>query len=76
MLRLRDELASLVRSDALGEDEHALLDDADRQLVAQAQTFAQSIGSLQPLPRLRATEDIPAERWWWYLDVLGNIPGR
>lgn len=74
MLRLRDELADLVQNATLGEEENAFLDQADRHLVAQAQTFAESISSIQDLPRLRAAEDIHAERWWWYLDVLSNVP--
>lgn len=74
MLRLRDEVADLADRGVLSLEETKILAEADRRLAAQARTFAQSIGELQDLASLRTHENIHAARWWWYLDVLSNVP--
>ena len=68
MLRLRDEVATLAERGVLDQEEQKLLAEADRRLANQARAFAQSIGELQDLAKLRTKESIHPARWWWYLE--------
>ena len=76
MLCLRDELATLYTKGALSHDELALLDKADHNLIAQSQLFAQSIAQLEELAERRSNHNIEAARWWWYLDVIAQMPSQ
>ena len=73
MLLTRSELH---RGDRLLDSEQkARLARADRKLLQQAQTFYEAIQAIADLASWRERAgDVTPEHWWWYLDVLAQLP--
>ncbi|MXY95057.1 MAG: hypothetical protein F4047_15220 [Caldilineaceae bacterium SB0670_bin_27] len=48
---------------------------ADKSLLQRAHLFYQAVQTIAELARWRETEeDVTPEHWWWYLDVLAQLP--
>lgn len=74
MLYLRDGLHDI--ADQLTADEREALEQADRQLVERAADFLVELSRFVDLDERRRDRNIPPTRWWWYLDVLAQLPGQ
>lgn len=74
MLLTRSELAKY--EPHLTDEERQRLLSADRMLMQQADQFYQAIQSIAELASWRRDENIPASHWWWYLDVVTQMPLR
>lgn len=73
MLMTRSELHRV--EDQLTIDQQARLANADKSLLQRARLFYQAIQAIADLARWRETEtDVTPEHWWWYLDVLAQLP--
>lgn len=72
MLYNRDKLADLEMTLSLEEQER--LDEADRRLIQEASHFYAALSSFVDLAVIRRHENISPSRWWWYLDVLSELP--
>ena len=59
---------------ALTPEQKERLAEADRQLVAGAETFLRTIAPVASLAEWRVHSGASPEEWWWYLDVLVNVP--
>lgn len=72
MLLTRSEIARIEPhlSDALS----ARLLQADRLLMSQVRQFYAAIREIADLASWRRSEFAPITHWWWYLDVLANLP--
>ena len=71
-LQIRDKLFDLEATLSTNEKEALLT--ADRHLIDQADRFYEEMGRFIDFEQRRQTHQIPAERWWWYLDVLAQLP--
>jgi hypothetical protein len=71
MLQLRDRILEIESS--LSEQEKEQLSQADRRLIQQASQVILELSQFLDLAATRRTQEISAERWWWYLDVLAQI---
>lgn len=74
MLWIRDQLAVL--EPLLTAEEQEALGVADATLAAQAPRVQQELQRFVDLAAYRREQDIPPERWWWYLDVVQHVPIR
>lgn len=72
MLRVRSELARY-ESDLTAEEQMRLL-EADKVLLRQIRHFYRAIHEIADLDTWRRDENIPITHWWWYLDVLAQLP--
>ena len=72
MLRVRSELAKY--ESELSVEEKMRLLEADRALLRQVRHFYEAIHKIADLESWRRDGDIPITHWWWYLDVLAQIP--
>jgi hypothetical protein len=72
MLRVRSELANY-ESELTVEERMRLL-EADKALLRQVRHFYKAIHKIADLEAWRRDENIPITHWWWYLDVLAQIP--
>ncbi|MBI3328836.1 MAG: hypothetical protein HYZ81_19300 [Nitrospinae bacterium] len=72
MLHIRDRLAEL--EPTLTSEAQTALAEADRVLVQQAPACSQKLLRFLDLAAHRREHGIPAARWWWYLDVLSDVP--
>ena len=73
MLQRRSELAAMEQG--LSRRERRQLADADARLVAHASEFLAELARFVDLAEERRRLDVPASHWWWYLDVLVQVPG-
>jgi hypothetical protein len=71
LLAIRDQIATL--ESALSLEEQKILFEADRKLIANAVVFYQEISHFINFYEHRKSNNISSQKWWWYLDVLGNI---
>ena len=74
MLLNRSALAEAERTRLLTVEQHTRLAEADRILAAQAVRFHQAIQRIADLETWRHQEQAPPEHWWWYLDVVAQLP--
>jgi hypothetical protein len=72
MLQTRDRVAA--NEPSLSPDERALLYEADRRLVENAAAFHAELARFLDLKLYRDKNHIEPARWWWYLDVISQIP--
>ncbi len=72
LLQLRDQLVSV--EPLLPPEEQEALGAADALLAAQASQMQRELQRFIDLAAYRREQDIPPERWWWYLDVLQHVP--
>ena len=74
MLLTRSELARAEQAGQLNDEQRLRLAEADRILLEQVERFYGSIKQIADLKSWRRQEDVPPEHWWWYLDVLAQVP--
>ncbi len=55
-------------------EQRARLSEADRLLLRDAATFYQAIQRAADLAAWRSKRRALASHWWWYLDVLAQLP--
>lgn len=72
MLLTRSEIARDERR--LTAEQRARLAEADRVLLQRAWRFYQAIQKIADLDVWRRDEGVPSSHWWWYLDVLVQLP--
>ena len=73
MLLARSELHEADR--LLDSEQKTRLARADRKLVQQAQSFYEAIQAIADLASWRERAGfVTPEHWWWYLDVLAQLP--
>ncbi len=72
MLQLRDKLFKVEAT--LSVSEKKALAAADHHLVERAGQFYAELSLFINFEQRRQTQQIPATRWWWYLDVLAQLP--
>lgn len=73
MLMTRSELHR--DQDQLTPEQRTRLANADKSLLQQAHLFYRAIQAIADLARWRETEPgVTPEHWWWYLDVLAQLP--
>ena len=73
MLLTRSELHRADR--LLGSEQKARLARADRKLLQQAQSFYEAIHAIADLTSWRERAGgVTPEHWWWYPDVLAQLP--
>ena len=72
MLRTRSDIAS--GETHLTAEQRARLAEADKLLLQQARRFYQAIQGIADLEAWRRQQGIPPAHWWWYLDVLAQLP--
>ncbi len=72
MLMNRSEIA---KSEAhLTDQERQRLLEADKLLLQKANLFFQTISEIADLAAWRRDENVPVSHWWWYLDVITQMP--
>ena len=72
LLQIRSKLASLAAILSTAQSER--LQRADHQLLASTNDFLRAIEQIADLSSWRAQEQVPPTHWWWYLDVIANLP--
>lgn len=72
MLQIRDQLA-LIENELNGLEKEEL-SLADQLLIKNAKQFYHELSSIIDLKQKREREQISSGFWWWYLDVLANLP--
>lgn len=72
MLRRRSELADLEHT--LSREERRQLAEADVRLSTHAAEFLAELSRFVDLATERRRLRIPSSHWWWYLDVLVQVP--
>jgi hypothetical protein len=72
MLLTRSEIAKGMSH--LTVEQYARLVEADKILLQQARRFYQAIQKIADLEVWRRDENVPVAHWWWYLDVLAQLP--
>jgi hypothetical protein len=71
MPQVRDRLFQ--QEDTLSIQEKELLAQADRRLIQDASAVCLALSQFTDLADQRRIQEIEAERWWWYLDVLAQM---
>ncbi len=72
MLRIRREIAQAEAN--LNAEERVRLLEADKTLLRQVRYFYKAIQEIVDLTSWRRDENVPITHWWWYLDVLAQLP--
>ncbi len=72
MLRVRSEIADI--EDHLTAEERVRLLEADKTLLRQVRHFYKAVQGIADLEIWRHEENVPITHWWWYLDVLAQLP--
>lgn len=73
MLMTRSELHRV--EDQMTAEQQIRLANADKRLLEHVHLFYQAIQTIADLARWRETESgVTPEHWWWYLDVLAQLP--
>jgi len=72
MLSTRDQIAALESS--LTSEERTYLNEADRHLIERTAAFYAELPRFVDLPEHRLEHGIDPARWWWYLDVIRQLP--
>lgn len=72
MLMTRSEIAG--NELHLSDEERKRVFNADRLLLQKAGEFYESIHRIADLASWRRDEKVPVTHWWWYLDVIVQLP--
>ena len=72
MLLVRTEIDRL--KEHLTAAQRQRLAQADQMLLEQARRFYEAIARIADLDVWRSEQDAPPAHWWWYLDVLAQLP--
>ena len=70
MLRTRSE----IDANHLAPADRLRLAEADRLLLERAPQFAAELARFVDLKAERIRRNIGSEEWWWYLDVIAEMP--
>lgn len=74
-LNLFQVRSRLAKSKAdLTDSQRARLERADTELLHRANEFLNSIEQIADLESWRRHDRVPPSQWWWYLDVIVNVP--
>jgi len=71
LLNIRDQISDLESSFSL--EEQKILFEADKKLLSNAAILYKEISRFINLADYRKSHNVSPQKWWWYLDVLGNI---
>ena len=71
LLEIRDQISIL--ESQLSMEERAFLFEADRKLLTNVSIIYKEVSRFVNLAEHRKNHNISPQKWWWYLDVLGNI---
>ena len=74
MLMTRSEIAQ--NKLHLSDEKRERVLKADRQLLQRAKQFYKSIQIIANLASWRRDENIPVTQWWWYLDIIAQLPAH
>ena len=74
MLQLRDKILAL--ENTLTVADSMAVTAADRRLIELASAFYAELSRFINFEDRRKTQQIPPSRWWWYLDVLAELPNE
>ncbi|NBD35617.1 MAG: hypothetical protein GVY30_06420 [Chloroflexi bacterium] len=74
MLMTRSEIAQ--NELHLSDEERERVLKADRIFLQHAKEFYASIRRVADLSNWRRDERVPPTHWWWYLDVIVQIPAH
>lgn len=76
-----EHLHTLMRRSAIATYEPHLtaaqrqrLNGADELLVRHARQFYQAIRDMADLAAWRLNQSVDAAQWWWYLDIISQLP--
>jgi hypothetical protein len=72
MMQMRDRLFEV--ESELTAEEKQILALADRQLIQRAPEFYRELLHFVDLGARRQSQQIPPQRWWWYLDAIAHLP--
>lgn len=72
MLMRRSELATGVSH--VTRTQHHRLIKADEALMRHAKQFYVAIQQIADLAAWRQNQHVEASQWWWYLDVISQLP--
>jgi hypothetical protein len=72
LLQARDQLAN--SDPTLTAEEQNALYDADQSLITHAAAFYTEIARFVDLATYRTEHHIDPTHWWWYLDVIQELP--
>jgi len=72
MLRNRTKLAALMASFSAREQQQLAI--ADQMLVAHAHEFVVELSRFINFAEERRRLQITPEQWWWYLDIIAELP--
>ena len=72
VLEIRDQIAELETE--LSEKDQKILSEADQKLINNVSIIYQEISRFINLADYRNKQKISSKKWWWYLDVLSNLP--
>ena len=72
MLMTRSEIAKI--EPHLSSEEHKRVLNADKLLLQSAREFYESIKAIADFDTWRRDEKVPSTHWWWYLDVIVQLP--
>lgn len=74
MLDIRDDLEAM--KSGMSAEELQLLIEADNYLFSHALTFYTELTKITDLTHERLRHTTPPSHWWWYLDVLVQLPAK
>jgi len=72
MLKTRSELAKVEQQ--LTASERRVLAEADRKLARDAERFFAELSRFVDLAEERRRRKPGPNEWWWYLDILVQVP--
>ncbi|MBX7234522.1 MAG: hypothetical protein K1X65_09070 [Caldilineales bacterium] len=72
LFQVRSRLARI--KGELTDSQRARLERADTELLRRASEFLNSIEQIADLESWRRRDRVPPSQWWWYLDVVVNVP--
>jgi hypothetical protein len=71
-LQIRDRLAELEAN--FSREDRDVLFSADRKLMINIAKIYRELSRFVDLGSYREQWKISPQKWWWYLDVLSNLP--
>lgn len=72
MLMIRSEIEK--NNLHLSDEERKRVRNADQELLKNAGQFYQAIKNIADLASWRRDENAPPSHWWWYLDIIVQLP--
>lgn len=72
MLMTRSEIARI--EPHLSSEEYKRVLNADQLLLQRAREFYDYIKEIADLASWRRDEKVPPTHWWWYLDIIAQLP--